>query len=251
MATSPHARHGRSTTSKASRLAAIVAGIAVVVLLAVGASASGALADGHREANGPRGGNGRHEGFSHGGSPHGGSPHGGSPHGGSPHEGGPHEGSPHEGFPGRDAFADHAVFDGLQLQHTTPGGSEPLTKPDDITFLDGHIFVAFQNGVGPQGGANSTGNLDSTVVELDPTGHPVNQWDIVGKCDGLTADPATGGVIATVNEDANSSLYTINPSSGEVVHYAYSEPLPSDGGTDAISIYHGTIMISASAPGTT
>jgi hypothetical protein len=143
------------------------------------------------------------------------------------------------------------VFDGSQLQHTTPGGSEPLTKPDDITFLDGHVFVAFQNGVGPQGEPSPTGNLDSTVVELDPAGHPVNQWDVVGKCDGLTADPATGGVIATVNEDANSSLYTIDPSSGEVVHYAYSGPLPSDGGTDAISIYHGTILISASAPGTT
>jgi hypothetical protein len=31
----------------------------------------------------------------------------------------------------------------------------------------------------------------------------------------------------------------------------YSEPLPHDGGTDAISIYGGEILISASAPGTT
>ncbi len=34
-------------------------------------------------------------------------------------------------------------------------------------------------------------------------------------------------------------------------HYRYSEPLPHNGGTDAISIYHGQILISASAPGTT
>lgn len=32
-----------------------------------------------------------------------------------------------------------------------------------------------------------------------------------GKSDGLTANPWTGAVIATVNKDANSSLYSINP----------------------------------------
>jgi hypothetical protein len=51
------------------------------------------------------------------------------------------------------------------------------------------VFVGFQNGVGPQGQTSTTGNLDSTVVEFDATGQEVSQWDIVGKCDGLTADP--------------------------------------------------------------
>ena len=35
-----------------------------------------------------------------------------------------------------------------------------------------------------------------------------------------------------------------------VTRYAYSEPLPHGGGTDAISIFDGQILISASAPGT-
>jgi hypothetical protein len=35
------------------------------------------------------------------------------------------------------------------------------------------------------------------------------------------------------------------------VHYRYNEPLPHFGGTDAISIYHGLVLVSASAPGTT
>jgi hypothetical protein len=148
-------------------------------------------------------------------------------------------------------FAAQAIFNGDQLEHTTPAGTEALSAPDDITFLNGHIFVGFQNGVGPQGQPSATGNVDSTIVELDVAGHPLHQWDIVGKCDGVTADPITGDLIATVNEDANSSLYTIDPISGEVIHYAYNEPLPSDGGTDAISIYHGLVLISASAPGTT
>jgi hypothetical protein len=114
--------------------------------------------------------------------------------------------------------------------------------------------VGFQNGVGPQGQASTDGNLDSTVVELSLTGHVVGQWDVTGKTDGVTADPALGGVIATVNEDANSALYTIRPfvtSAAKVVtRYAYSEPVPHGGGTDAISIFNNQILISASAPGT-
>jgi hypothetical protein len=135
---------------------------------------------------------------------------------------------------------------GSQVRH-----SEPLTKPDDITRIGGDLFTAFQNGVGPQGQPSPDGNRDSTVVEFTKSGRFVAQWDIVGKCDGLTANAATGLVVATVNEDANSSLYTINPSNGHVVHFPYNRPLPHKGGTDAISFFHGVMLISASAPGTT
>jgi hypothetical protein len=91
-------------------------------------------------------------------------------------------------------------------------------------------------------------------VEFTRSGHVVRQWDVRGKCDGLTADPGRHRVIATVNEDAHSSVYTISPwaSPGrQLHHYAYSGPLPSKGGTDAISVFHGMVLISASAPGTT
>jgi hypothetical protein len=129
--------------------------------------------------------------------------------------------------------------------------SEPLTSPDDITEIGHHLFVTFQNGVGPQGTPSTDGNTDSTLVEFTLGGRWVNQWDVVGKCDGLTADPAIGKVIATINEDAHSSLYTITVATGRLQHYRYSEPLPHNGGTDAISVYRGEILISASAPGTT
>ena len=108
--------------------------------------------------------------------------------------------------------------------------------------------------MGPQGQASTDGNLDSTIVAFTRSGRAVHQWDVRGKCDGLTADPWTGTVIATVNEDANSSLYAIHPEArrgSQVQHYAYNEPLPHKGGTDAISVYHGRLLISASAPGTT
>jgi hypothetical protein len=147
---------------------------------------------------------------------------------------------------------------GMKLHHLyRPNGkgalrSEPLTDPDDITTpIGGHFYVTFQNNVGPAGAASPDGNLDSTLVEFTLTGKEVRQWDVRGHCDGLTADPALGIVIGTINEDGNSSLVTIAVSSGRLTHYAYNKsPLPHNGGTDAISIYRGQILISASAPGT-
>ena len=39
----------------------------------------------------------------------------------------------------------------------------------------------------------------------------LRQWDLLGKCDGLTAGPFTRRIFATVNEDAHFSVYTIAP----------------------------------------
>ena len=155
------------------------------------------------------------------------------------------------------AYHVRQILSGKSLHHWyTRAGSrtkhrEPLTQPDDITRAGGKLFTGFQNGVGPQGEPSTDGNRDSTVVEFTPNGRVIRQWDIRGKCDGLTADPHKGQVIATVNEDLHSSLYRIDLRSGHVTHYLYSRPLPHHGGTDAITFYHGMMLISASAPGTT
>ena len=144
---------------------------------------------------------------------------------------------------------------GTTLKHTfQPGGkgaprTEHLTQPDDIVTLGGKLYVGFQNGVGSQGEASGSGNLDSTLVEFTPAGSVVKQWDVTGKIDGMGADSATGQVIVTVNEDSKSSLYTV--SGGTVTHYTYTpSPLPQLGGTDAVAVYSGKILVSASAPGT-
>jgi hypothetical protein len=165
------------------------------------------------------------------------------------------------GGTGGSAYTATQLASGKNLTHTfTVAGSstphtEHLSSPDDITVRGRDVFVTFQNGVGPQGQASSDGNLDSTIAEFTLSGKAVRQWDLRGKCDGLTADPQTGKVIATINEDANSSLDTIDPDASrndQVQHYSYSkQPLPHYGGTDAISVYHGQLLISASAPGTT
>lgn len=131
-------------------------------------------------------------------------------------------------------------------------GSSTVFGPDDIAGLGGHIFVAWQNGLGPAGQPSSTGATSSNVIEYSATGVRLAGWALKGHVDGLTADPAAGDVIATANEDGDSSLFTIDPTGptgSQVSHYAYNlSPLPHGGGTDAVSIYHGQILISASAP---
>lgn len=160
--------------------------------------------------------------------------------------------------PGSRLFA-RLVLDGKKLRHHFVAGgkrhSEALAGPDDITVLGGHLFAAFQNGVGSQGEPSTSGNTDSTVVEFTARGHVLRQWDIKGKCDGLTADPERRFLVATVNEDSKSSIYTITPggpAAVQIQHFRYpKQPLPHHGGTDAISVFHGFVIVSASAPGTT
>jgi len=131
--------------------------------------------------------------------------------------------------------------------------SAPLTNIDDLTQLGSDFFVVFQNGVGPNGEVSATGNADSTVVEFTASGHVLGQWDVAGRTDGLVADPQRGGVIVTVNEDSNSSLFVIEPaapSAQQVTHYVYGAPLAHGGGTDSLAIVDGQLLITASNPGT-
>ncbi len=148
---------------------------------------------------------------------------------------------------------------GAEAQASSPGtalhvnvfarGTATMTRPDDITTLGGNIFAAYQNGIGPKGQAGPTGATDSVIVEYSPSGDQLASWRVVGHCDGLTADPPNNRLVATTNEDGNSSLYVIHPSTDQLAHYTYDiSVLPHGGGTDAISFYQGHMLISASAP---
>ena len=74
--------------------------------------------------------------------------------------------------------------------------------------------------------------------------------DLVGKCDGLTADTSTGRVIATVNEDAHSSLYLINPR-GRRGALPLQQTAAVQGRHRRDLDLSPPVLISASAPGTT
>ena len=152
-------------------------------------------------------------------------------------------------------FSVKQIVLGTTLKHSfQPNGTgatkkESLSQPDDLVALGGNIYVGFQNGVGSQGEVSPTGNLDSTLLEITPAGTVVTQWDLTGKIDGMGVDPASGQVFVAVNEDSKSSLYTV--SAGTVTHYTYTPAsLPHMGGTDAVAVMNGKILISASAPGT-
>ena len=139
----------------------------------------------------------------------------------------------------------------LTARTVLDGAGHGWKGPDDLTNIGTDIYVAFQNGVPSTGGATGT-PATSTIVKFTLQGSIEQTWPITGKIDGLTADPARHRVIATVNEDGNSSLYTV-PSDGGTTptHFAYDmNPLPHGGGTDAITIYRGDIFVVASAPTT-
>ena len=143
------------------------------------------------------------------------------------------------------------------------GPNATVTGPDDIAKLGDHVFVGYQNGVGTMGEPSPSGRTTGTVIEYDRHGRQLASWQLTGKIDGLGADPTRGRIIATVNEDGNSSLYTITPdesgdhggdhqntdNGGAVRHFVYdATQLTHGGGTDSVVVRNGTIFITASAP---
>jgi hypothetical protein len=151
-------------------------------------------------------------------------------------------------FPG--TLTAHVWASGKTLTHTTSAGKAALSGPDDLVHLGGHVVVAFQNGVGSKGEPSKTGNTASTIVEFTKSGKAIKQWDVTGKVDGMGVAPALNAVLASVNEDGNSSLYQLR--AGKLTHYSYSPAkLPSGGGTDAITAVGKLLLISASAPSMT
>jgi len=139
------------------------------------------------------------------------------------------------------------------------GAPSDVTGPDDITRLGTAVAVAWQNGIGPLGEPAPSGTTQSDVVLYTAHGAALDDWKVTGHVDGLAADPMRGEIIATVNEDGNTSLFTIDTRSlwAQPVKYNYS-PEPDSahtggvftgGGTDGVQVLpDGRLLISASAP---
>jgi hypothetical protein len=141
--------------------------------------------------------------------------------------------------------------------HSLVDNSPGVTKPDDLGTMNGNLYVGYQNGVGPKGEPSPSGGTTSTIVEYRMDGSISQTWTVTGKCDGLTADPATNRVLLTVNEDGNTSMYVIHPlaaSGSQVVHLTYTPDLATiagAGGTDGIIVQNGNVYTTGSAPTTT
>jgi hypothetical protein len=149
-----------------------------------------------------------------------------------------------------------ATLPSTTLVPAPPAGA---SGPDDITNfatpgVDGGlpvIWTEYQNGVNPDGTPGPGGATNSTVAGYDATtGALVKTFTLAGHVDGLTGDPLLHVLIATTNEDANSSMFLIDPSAGTVVNYAYS-PDPATagvGGTDSIAVIGSQIYVTHSNP---
>lgn len=138
-----------------------------------------------------------------------------------------------------------------------------LKGPDDLTSLPASCMVgtgmtlwtAYQNGINPNGSPGSPGGIDHSVVTgyAIPSGIVVQMVNVTGKVDGLTSDPARCVLLATINEDSNSSFAVIDPNLGTVARFSYS-PSPTvggNGGTDSIALWHDQIVVSHSNPNDT
>ncbi len=122
------------------------------------------------------------------------------------------------------------------------------TSPDDLTRLGDSIYVSFQNGVGPLGEPAPSGATASTIQQYSLKGVPGKSWSVTGKVDGLTADADHKRLLLTANEDGNSRFLTLDPSgSAAPKSYTY-RGLTHGGGTDAIAVAGGHIIVSASNP---
>ncbi len=113
------------------------------------------------------------------------------------------------------------------------------------------VYVSFHNDVGPLGEASANGATASTVQQFSVDRKPGKSWQVTGKVDGLTADPEHHRLLLTASEDGNSSFSTLSPDPAKpLTTYTYSG-LTHGGGTDAVSVVNGKILVSASAPADT
>jgi hypothetical protein len=99
-----------------------------------------------------------------------------------------------------------------------PGTAVSSTAPDSVTFGDGSLCIAYQNGADTAGASGS-----STVVRYSPTGAVFHTWTIKGNVDGLNADPTCGLVWTLQNNDGNPAVLVINPVTNATTAYTYGD----------------------------
>ncbi len=128
------------------------------------------------------------------------------------------------------------------------------TQPDSVTMGAGSIWIEYGNG------ADSTGKLNdgsgSTIVRYSPDGQVEQTYSLPGSVDGLKYDPASGLVFALKNQDANSYLYTIDPTTNAVSgplnydnNYVYGANLSR--GYDDVAFDNGKVFLSYTNPANT
>jgi hypothetical protein len=124
---------------------------------------------------------------------------------------------------------------------TTIGGS----SPDSVSYGDGSVWIAYQNGADSAGASGS-----STVVRYSPSGAVLHTWTIAGNVDGLKVDPSSGLVWTLQNNDGNSALTVINPTTNATMGYKYGSSYTNvpNRGFDDVVFSKGNVYLSETNP---
>ncbi len=125
------------------------------------------------------------------------------------------------------------------------GGTVGGTSPDSVSYGDGSVWIAYQNGADSTGASGS-----STVVRYSPSGAVLHTWTIAGNVDGLKVDPSSGLVWALQNNDGNSLLTIINPTTNATTGYTYGSAYTNrpNRGFDDVVFSHGNVYLSETNP---
>ena len=133
-----------------------------------------------------------------------------------------------------------ATIDSSSVFATGTGGE---TQPDSVTIGNNAIWIEYGNGADSTGAGGS-----SMIVEYGTSGQVENTYTIAGSADGLKIDPATGNVFALQNQDGNSTLSLINPTTGTVsgpLSYAVTS---ATRGYDDVAFLNGSVYLSYTNP---
>jgi hypothetical protein len=125
------------------------------------------------------------------------------------------------------------------------GSAIGATSPDSVTFGDGSVWVSYQNGADSTGASGS-----STVARYSLSGAVMHTWTIAGNVDGLKVDPSTGLVWALQNNDGNSALTVIDPTSSGTTSYSYGSSYTNvpNRGFDDVVFSAGKVFLSETNP---
>jgi hypothetical protein len=127
------------------------------------------------------------------------------------------------------------------------------TQPDSVTMGNGSIWIEYGNGADSTGKQANGG--DSTIVRYDMQGNVLATISLPGSIDGLKYDPVSNQVFALKNQDANVSLYLIDPTTNKAsgpLSYGsgYVYGANSARGYDDVAFDGGKVFLSYTNPTT-
>jgi hypothetical protein len=123
------------------------------------------------------------------------------------------------------------------------GGAVGAKAPDSITTGDGSVWVEYGNGADSTGASGS-----STIVRYSPSGTIQQVYSIAGLVDGLKFNPVTGMVWVLQNNDGNSTLSLINPTTNMVSGPLMYVSPSTTRGFDDVAFLNGKVFLSFTNP---